>query len=113
MTEREILDDLKDLLNQWVGRKILITKEENGDIDQTLIDLERLDQEAYDHKNDDYLPQTAIQLVGNGKTIGNGENAALPYGLFDIPFDDAEEIHVDVEGVFLRTSRAIYTFTPV
>lgn len=113
MTQGPLLNELRSVLEQWVGRKILITKEENGDIDQTLIDLERLDEEVYDNHHDDYLPGTAVQMVGNGQTVSDGANAALPYSSFDIPVDEAEELHCDVEGVFLRTARAVYTFTPV
>jgi hypothetical protein len=113
MTQSLPLNELTDILAQWVGRKVLVTKEENGDVDQTLIDLERLDQEVYDNNHDDYLSNATLQLVGNGQTVNQGEKAPLPYAAFDIPVDEAEELHCDVEAVFLRTARAVYTFTPV
>ncbi|MGV3487584.1 MAG: hypothetical protein ACO1OC_03245 [Tuberibacillus sp.] len=113
MEHEQIIQELRDVLQQWIGRKVLVTKEENGDIDQTLIDLERFDQEVYENDLDDYMPKASFQLVGSGQTINQGAKAALPYSSFDIPLDMAEEIHCDAEGVFLRTGRALYTFTPV
>lgn len=113
MTHERAIRDLEDILNQWIGHRILITKEENGDLDQTVIDLERYDREDYENGRDDYLPKAAFQLIGQGQTVGDNRYPALPYSSFDIPLDDISEIHSDPEGVFFRTDRAVYTLTPI
>ncbi|WP_027726218.1 hypothetical protein [Tuberibacillus calidus] len=110
--QEKVIEELKKVLQQWIGRRILVTKEENGDLDQTVIDLERFNEEVYNH-TDEYLPKTAVQLIGSGQTLTNDSQAALPYASFDIPIEEALELHCDAEGVFFRTARAVYTLTPI
>lgn len=104
-------NELERILDQWVGHRILITKEEKDDIDQTVIDLKAYQHKVYEHSGDGYLPKAVYQLVGDGRTVDGG--APLPYDAFDIPVDDARELLCDPEGVFLRTDRALYTLTPL
>ncbi|GGE37384.1 hypothetical protein GCM10011391_15340 [Pullulanibacillus camelliae] len=114
------MDNLQDqvqivmsYLKAWQGSQILITKEEEGDIDQTVINLQRLDMENYEHAFDDYLPQAALQLAGVGQTINEANSEPLPYGQFDIPLDQIHEIQCNPEEIFIKTDRGTYMISPV
>ena len=106
------LQVIMSYLREWEGHKILITKEEEGDIDQTVIELQRLDLENYQNAFDDYLPQASLQLAGTGQTIGEVD-APLPYGQFDIPIDQIKEVQCNAEEIFIRTERGTYMISPV
>ncbi|GGH75434.1 hypothetical protein JOD43_000524 [Pullulanibacillus pueri] len=99
-------------LKAWEGSQILITKEEEGDIDQTVIDLHRLDFENYDNAFDDYLPQAALQLAGPGQTLGETDSP-LPYAQFDIPVDHLSEVQCSSEEIFIKTDRGTYMLSPI
>lgn len=109
MHERE----LKQVLDQWVGRDVVLTKQEDGDIDQTVMSLEHVTYVGRGETIDGYVSSRALQLRGEGtvQTAG-GERQPLPFARYDIPLTDDCHIQHNQNTILIETERAEYTVTP-
>lgn len=106
------INAIQQSLSSWGGQRILITKEENGDLDQTILNLERVEMDE-NHFIDDYTPDHSIQLVGNGQTVFEHGNMPLPYQSYDIPIENIYKVSADQGRILIRTDRGTYTITTI
>lgn len=106
--------EAKKMIDQWAGRDILLTKEEDGDIDQTVMTLENASIVERKESIDDYVSPTALQLHGEGYVIFDGERQApLPNNAYDIPLTDNVHMHAGENTLFIETERAKYSVANV
>ncbi|TCP28970.1 hypothetical protein EV207_1133 [Scopulibacillus darangshiensis] len=114
MTEnQEYIQMIKQSLSKWGEERILVIKEENGDTDQTMLNLERVDIGAEFDPIDDYGSDQSLQLVGRGQTLFENHQAALPYQSYDIPIENIYDVSVNQKRITIQTDRGMYTITPV
>lgn len=106
------IESVQQTLSKWGGQRIIITKEENGDVDQTMLDLEQVELEETSPL-DDYRADHSIQLIGKGQTVFEDHQEPLPYQTFDIPVENITNISVDQGRIIIRSDRGIYTIKPV
>lgn len=103
-------------LNQYQGREIFIQKEEDGDIDQVEMTLQRADMGHLEERDpDDYLAQFTILLHGEG-TVGTGMLASdLPQSVYDIPLtkDWQATLEQGHEKLTIHSERGTYLIQPV
>lgn len=103
------VETFNDLLHQWNGQPIKITKHELDDIDETWMQLKAITYDKNTRRIDDYEAIHALQLNGSGKihTDANGLKP-LPDALYEIPLEDTSLYEFDGETFILSTDRGIY-----
>lgn len=102
------IEEFYDQLQKWSGQKIRIKKEEMDDQDETLLELDDVSY-AKGSSIDDYIPNHALHLNGNGvveTTLNNYEE--LPSATYEIPLDKDTIYEFDGSRFFIRTSRGVY-----
>lgn len=106
------VQEVKDALDQWIGHNIVLTKQEDGDIDTTMIALEKSSFVKRGKTIDGYVSPVALQLRGKGTVPSSQEGTApLPDDRYDIPLTDDFRIHRDDDTLCIETERAKYTVT--
>jgi hypothetical protein len=108
-----MLDTITSTLRSWGKVQVLISKIDNGDIDQTVIQLNELSIEQREPDTDDYSSEATLELQGEGFQVLQDSVAALPYQSYDIPFEEIMDYHFDGDRLYLSTNRATYTITPL
>lgn len=106
MSQTEIIE-LKDQLNEWAGSQISIRKEENGDLDQINIQLDKATFEQRDAQ-DDYLGDHILFIHGKAYSMESEKPVKLPTVLYEIPIDGIEGIQLDSDLVTFKTQRGTY-----
>ncbi|KSU84073.1 hypothetical protein GA0061096_0090 [Fictibacillus enclensis] len=106
MSEMKIID-IKNTINDWAGNQITIRKEENEDLDQINIQLEKATFEQRDSV-DDYIADNVMFLHGTAYSTEDGEKTELPSVLYEVPLDGIEEINTDQSIITFKTSRGQY-----
>ncbi|WP_246202682.1 hypothetical protein [Virgibacillus doumboii] len=103
------IEEFNELLNQWSGQTIKITKFELDDLDETLMDLQHISYETNTRRLDDYEPMHELQLngFGNMQTDAN-DPQPLPSQLYEIPLEDSSLYEFDGTRFLLSTSRGVY-----
>ncbi|GAB7386904.1 hypothetical protein BSNK01_07400 [Bacillaceae bacterium] len=99
---------LKALLDEWRGSPIAITKEEDGDVDQTIMTLDKTTFVERAPTIDGYVSPLSLRLDGEGRTILETSAADLPYASYDIPVEEVYDLHFDGGQIHLTTSRGAY-----
>ncbi|MDM5197661.1 hypothetical protein QUF79_06480 [Fictibacillus enclensis] len=75
MSELKIID-IKNTINDWAGNQITIRKEENEDLDQINIQLEKATFEQRDSV-DDYIADNVMFLHGTAYSTEDGEKQSF------------------------------------
>ncbi|WP_051331225.1 hypothetical protein [Aneurinibacillus terranovensis] len=99
--------ELKAKLDQWIGQELLITKEEDGDIDKTHLSLKNTDIEQV-NSIDDYVLPFVLRLKGSGEVITDDGESPLPYECYEIPFKHITKSSMTDAELSFQTDRAIY-----
>lgn len=107
----EELQSLISSLKTWDGRQVLISKEENGDRDQTILKLEDVLIANHNDTIDDYLSPVSLQLMGPGRAVMNDTDVPMPSALYDIPIDELYDAHFDGMRLYMTTGRGSYTIS--
>lgn len=102
----------KETINHWVGQDVLLIKEEDGDVDETIISLNDVTFVERKPTIDGYVLPRALQLHGSGYVVLEDRNAPLPNDAYDIPLSEDLHIHTDEGALLIETSRASYTIAP-
>lgn len=106
MSEMKIID-VKDRINNWAGHQISIRKEENGDLDQINIQLEKATFEQRD-AHDDYIADHVMFLHGRAYSREDGESTELPSVLYEVPLEGITGINIDASVISFTTNRGQY-----
>ncbi|QKY70788.1 hypothetical protein [Lentibacillus sp. CBA3610] len=104
------VEEFNDLLQQWSGETIKISKHELDDMDETLMTLEDI---TYEHNTrgriDDYEPTHALHLNGTGTIeTDTSEVQSLPSSVYEIPLEDSSLYEYDGHQFLLSTTRGVY-----
>lgn len=103
------IEEFNDLLQQWNGETIKISKHELDDLDETLMTLQDISYERNTRRIDDYEPMHALHLNGTGRIETDADNAQpLPSSVYEIPLEDNSLYEFDGEQFLLSTSRGVY-----
>lgn len=101
-------------MTEWllghVDETLMIRKEEEGDVDQVMLELKKVSYGTGDPDSDDYINDDRIILHGEGKVSVNGGTGAadVPRDSYEIALDG--DIRGSVQGgeLLIRTDRATY-----
>ncbi|WP_047151061.1 hypothetical protein [Aneurinibacillus tyrosinisolvens] len=106
---KQEVSQLKDALDAWCGQTLLITKEEDGDTDSTILQLDEVVVKEREETVDDYIPSRSLLLKGNGSVRSETAVAApLPYESYEIPIEEIYESELGAADVQIVTDRARY-----
>jgi hypothetical protein len=104
------VEEFNELLQQWNGKTIRISKQEIDDRDDTLLELNSISFSKDTRRIDDYEPKHALQLNGSGKILTDeNEFQPLPSSHYEIPLEDSTLYQFDESQFSLITDRATYT----
>lgn len=104
------IEEFDHILNQWVGKRISVTKEELNDYDETTMELQSVSYFKNTQRLDDYASTYQIQLNGEGniQTVHNNVEP-LPTATYEIPLEDESTYKFDGAVLELITERGSYT----
>ncbi|MFZ3579409.1 hypothetical protein [Virgibacillus sp. DJP39] len=104
------VEEFNELLKKWAGKNIKVLKQEIGDNDEALIELESISYSNDTQTIDDYKATHALQLNGLGKIENEGhEFVPLPSLTYEIPLEDSTHYQFDGSRFTLKTDRGTYT----
>ncbi|ARI75706.1 hypothetical protein [Halobacillus mangrovi] len=111
MNERTLtIEEFNDLLQQWSGKTIRITKHELRDQDTVIMNLDHIDYSRDTRRIDDYEPMHALHLHGTGRTETDLENfQPVPSSYYEIPLEDTTQYQFNDTHFSLVTDRGTYT----
>lgn len=104
--------DIADWLMSRVGRPLVIRKEEQGDVDQVIMTLEKVAYIPGSVDRDDYVEEDRLVLHGDGRIETDGGAAALPRHSYEIPLPTGYRGSLADDGFSLETERASYRVSP-
>lgn len=104
------IEEFNEKLNKWTGKNIKITKQEIGDYDEALIELETISYSKDTRRIDDYEAMHTLQLNGMGRVENEDNNLIpLPSSSYEIPLEDTTHYQFDGSHFALNTERGTYT----
>src|SRR5690625_6960799 len=112
------IDELNELLNQWTGQYVKVTKHEIDDLDKTVIDLDSISYNKNHDTIDDYQSKYTMHLNGVGHVMTAQNKArALPEDQYDIPLEndalyefDGTEFIIDRKSTRLNSSHVAISY---
>ncbi|MBP1930585.1 hypothetical protein [Ammoniphilus resinae] len=104
------ISEIQKWMESMTGQTVLIKKEEDGDLDQVHLRLDKLTvgRQQSDDPDGYVLPQ-ALLFHGQG-TINNGES--LPQNVYEIPLSNSWLSEEQGNLLHIKTERAVYTIQP-
>lgn len=109
-TQAEI-EELISSLRAWDDAEVLISKEEKGDRDQTVLKLSDISLTNNGETIDGYFAPLSLQLSGDGRTIMEDTDVPLPSGTYNIPMNELHDAHFDGMRLYVTTDRGSYTIS--
>ncbi|HET7616133.1 MAG TPA: hypothetical protein VFK27_04165 [Bacillales bacterium] len=109
-TEQDIQRLITSLKN-WDGSQVLISKQENGDRDQTVMKLADVTVAKPGHSIDSYFSSLSLQLEGEGRAVMSDTEIPMPSAAYDIPIDHLYDAHFDGMRWYMTTDRGSYTIS--
>jgi hypothetical protein len=100
-------------LEGWQGSKLLVQKVENGDLDETTVQLSNADFSQNKPTMDGYIAPYVISLQGDGEVVTDSMTADLPLSSYEIAMSEVYDVNVQNNIIYLRTDRGDYTITKV
>ncbi|WP_134700194.1 hypothetical protein [Ammoniphilus sp. YIM 78166] len=110
--EHQIVDLVTNWINQQEKKSILISKEEDGDLDQVLLDIEEVSIGTLEQPDPDgYVSPQSLLFRGEG-TIVNNTKDPLPQDVYEIPLYGTWITQNKGTSFQIRTERGLYTIQP-
>ncbi|QTM98749.1 hypothetical protein ERJ70_05235 [Sediminibacillus dalangtanensis] len=104
------IEGFNQLLQQWNGKTIKVTKQEIGDYDETVLRLNAVSYDTDTRRIDDYQAKHKLQLNGDGTMLTDAANAQpLPDQVYEIPIEDSTLYQYEDSRFSLTTDRGTYT----
>ncbi|WP_199623597.1 hypothetical protein [Paenibacillus alkalitolerans] len=109
------MGEMTDWLLGHVNESVIIRKEEEGDVDQVMLELEKISYRAGQPEADDYVDDDRIILHGKGKIAADEEGGAsgLPRNSYEIALEGDCSGTLQNNELLIRTERAVYRVAPV
>lgn len=108
---QEEINELIQSLKAWDGAEVLISKEENGDRDQTVMTLDDISLAENGESIDGYIAPLSLQLTGDGRAIMKDTEVPMPSASYDIPVNALYDAHFDGMRLYVTTDRGSYTIS--
>jgi hypothetical protein len=105
------VEEIVNALKAWDDQQILISREENGNLDQTVITLNDISIDDHGETIDGYVSPVSLLLEGNGRAVMEDTDVPMPSSTYDIPIDQVYDAHFDGIRLFVTTDRGSYTIT--
>ncbi len=110
--EHQIVDLVTNWINQQENKSILISKEEDGDLDQVLLDIEEVSLETLERPDPDgYVSPQSLLFRGEGTVVSDTE-VRLPQDVYEIPLYGTWITQNKGTSFQIRTERGLYTIQP-
>ncbi|RXT14930.1 hypothetical protein [Ammoniphilus sp. CFH 90114] len=110
--EHQIIDLVTQWMKQQEHRSILISKEEDGDLDQVSLTLEDITLGKLERPDPDgYVSPQSLLFHGQGQVI-NETSGPLPQDVYEIPLFGTWITQNKGDSFQIRTERGIYTIQP-
>lgn len=107
------VEPIKQWLESQLDRSLHIRKEENGDLDDVMLHLEKVVSAVRnDSHPDDYISKHSLILQGKGIITNQEGEAEIPQNLYEIPYDDQIRSEKKGTGLKIMTERAVYELSP-
>lgn len=104
------VEQFNELIKQWNGKTIKITKQELGDQDTILMHLDGISYSKDTSRIDDYVPMHSVHFNGTGTTETTEQQVQpLPSSFYEIPLEDSTQYQFDQTQFSLVTQRGTYT----
>lgn len=104
--------EIADWFMGQIHAPLLIHKEEDGDIDQVTMTLEKVSYIPGDPRRDDYIEEDRLVLQGEGRIITDGDpggaSESLPRNQYEIPLESGFRRSITDRELVLSTDRASY-----
>ncbi|TLS50511.1 hypothetical protein FE782_19290 [Paenibacillus antri] len=106
--------EIADWFMAQIGAPIVIRKEEQGDVDQVSMTVQKVSFLTGSPDRDDYVEENRLVLLGDGKiaTEGDGGAAELPRHSYEIPLGPSFRSAIDERELQVSTDRAFYRVVP-
>jgi len=101
------ISEIQNWMESKAGQTFLIRKEEDGDLDQIHLQLDKIaigEQKSVDP--DGYVAPKTLLFHGQG-TINNGQ--PLPQNVYEIPLSGSWVSNEQGDELQIKTERAVYT----
>ncbi|WP_163538543.1 hypothetical protein [Gracilibacillus sp. YIM 98692] len=110
MTSQHLsVEEFNQLLQQWNGETIKISKQELQDYDQAILELDSISYSKDTRRLDGYEPMHTLQLNGSGKTLtDDNQYKPLPSDYYEIPLEDSTQYTYHNSQFSLKTDRGEY-----
>lgn len=103
------LEQLTNMLSQWHGKQVTISKVEMDDYDEVFMQLEDITYQSESNHLDPYEPSFTLQLEGTGKKYtDHGQYEELPSSSYEIPLQKSALYEYDGQQFLISTERGTY-----
>ncbi|MDC3414015.1 hypothetical protein NC797_06235 [Aquibacillus sp. 3ASR75-11] len=111
MTQQYLsVEEFNQLLQQWNGKTIKISKRELEDHDNMVMELNSISYSKDTRRIDDYESIHTLKLNGPGKIQTDADGyQPLPSDFYEIPLEDTTIYQYDQSQFSLLTDRGTYT----
>jgi hypothetical protein len=103
--------ELLQNLDGWNGSNLLVQKVENGDLDETAIQLQNTEFLQNKPTMDGYISPVVIRLRGDGEVYTNHVTSDLPMSSYEIAMSEVHDVQMRDNTIYLKTDRGDYTIT--
>ncbi|MDI4646035.1 hypothetical protein [Cohnella hashimotonis] len=103
------LADITQWLESQTDKELVITKQEDSDLDEVVMRLARVERRGERSDSpDDYTNGASLLLRGNGTVVTEGREEPLPSDAFEIPLEGLSLTETADDAALLVTERAKY-----
>ena len=103
------IEQFNELLQKWNEAEIKISKLEMNDLDEIVMQLEKVSYKNETPTIDGYEPIHTLQLSGQGAIqTENNDSQPLPSSLYEIPLEDDTLYEFDGTTFLISTDRGVY-----
>jgi hypothetical protein len=111
------MENSQEHVSNWIeshrNKSILISKKEDGDLDQVDLQLDKVSLGQLKEKDpDEYLSMNTLLLHGAGSIQSGVHSGVLPQDVYEIPITNQWVVKELGDTLEIRTERAIYTIKP-
>ncbi len=108
--ENLTVEEFNQMVQEWIGKPLMITKKEIGDLDQLIMHVHDISYTKNTRKIDDYVPTYTLRLTGEGNIqTDHGDQVPIPDDQYDIQLDNDTVYEYGGEAFHLKTNRGSYT----
>lgn len=113
MEQHQIIEQVTDWMQSQNRSSYLISKEEEGDLDQVALELSQISLGKLEVPDPDgYLAPQTLLLHGKGTVLNGPSQGPLPQDVFEIPLFGTWVTQDKGDHFLIQTERGVYTIQP-